>query len=88
MDEIQKVLVKAGRKDLARSYYKKVVGAYPAQVAKDLKSKLLPKFFKDVSKHFGVKISLKDVKDYPFWKQNADNLLDGLGAKISLMQED
>lgn len=31
MDEIQKVLVKAGRKDLAQKYYEKVAGKVAAE---------------------------------------------------------
>jgi len=42
MDEIQKVLIKAGRKDLAQKYYEKVARTY-ASIKQDLNLKVCPK---------------------------------------------
>ena len=62
MDEIQKVLVKAGRKDLAQKYYQKISGRYQPDISstqraiitldeKDFKSK---SFFRGLLDDLGL----------------------------------
>ena len=67
MDEIQKELIKAGRKDLAQKYYEKTAAPKALKIMKDLK-----RILKDVEETFEsasmtnpqVKLVEKFLKDY------------------------
>ena len=62
MDEIQKVLIKAGRKDLAQKYYKKFAKKKDEELMFEKESDPFEKTIKDISKRHSL--SPKDMKNF------------------------
>jgi hypothetical protein len=66
MDEIQKTLIKAGRKDLAQKYYKKIAYGYKDKIIQIQKEyqKLIDEFYSDL---------IKDLETYAKLVKNHRN---------------
>jgi ribosomal protein S17E len=63
MDSIQKELIKAGRKDLAQEYYKKVASELTTAKNKfDHSKTMLDKMLKDVSNRIEKSEAIDDIK--------------------------